>query len=194
MQDIILRILSVLKQPRKFFAGLKKEKGIAVAFRYNAILLAVFTVLSLVLGGLFQPVTRSALSSILNMPIPQPEMTLATLIVATIVGYVLSLALSFVSVGILHLWILLWGGRQPYVKAYQLFAYAATPTLIVGWLPVVNLFTGVYSLVLYIIGTQEMYKLSKMKSILMYVIPVVLFFVIWFVVMLFVLTEVKTLS
>ncbi len=96
------------------------------------------------------------------------------LILFSVLGYGAMLLLSFVFAGLLHGWILLFGGKEKYAKTYQLYIYSSTPGYVFGWIPFIGYFALIYDLILLIIGTQKVHKISPMKSILMYVIPAVL--------------------
>jgi len=175
MQDIINRAKAVMRQPRKFFKSLK-ESGVKPAFRYFAILSAVQLVLSLVISTSFHIKGTGLGDTFANL---SPQASLSFLVLSLALGYVLGLGLSFVWAGILHLYIRLCGGKQIYSKTYQLSTYASTPSLLLGWIPFVGFIASIGSLVLLIVGTQEVHKVSKKKAILMYVIPVALFTVLW---------------
>ena len=84
------------------------------------------------------------------------------------------LAFSFLWAGILHVWILIFNGKQDYSKTYQLYVYTRTPRFVFGWIPFVNFFVGIYSLILLIYGTTEVHKIKFRTSALMYIIPYVI--------------------
>jgi len=167
MLDIVIqKVKSVITDPKGFFQKLKKEKGVGDAF----VFIALLSVISLV-GGI-----------IVNILMPQPQLEgfeqLATplgagaIVIASVVGYFLGLALSFVWAGILHIWIMIWGGRAPYSKTYQLAAYASTPSMLFGWIPFIGMFAGIYALILLIMGTPKTHNISMKRSLWLYLVPV----------------------
>lgn len=185
--NIIKRIKSILIEPYNFFENLKEEKGIKTAFLYLMGLSLFGTIFGLIIGQLLQPYSYSIMSKIFGFSLPYNKyFTLSTqgiLIFFAIIGYLLGLLLSFIIAGILHVWILVFGGKANYTKTYQLYVYSHTPNYIMGWVPFVSFFIWIYALILLIIGTQKVYDISKTKSILMYVIPVgliVLFYLLMF--------------
>ncbi len=106
-----------------------------------------------------------------------PDYSQFTIVGLTFFGYVFGLAFSFVSAGLLHLWILIFGGKSDYSKTYQLSVYSLTPSIILRWIPFIGFFSSFYALYILIVGTPEIHReISMKKSILMYVIPVVVFF------------------
>lgn len=178
LPDILPKIKFIMLEPALFFSQLKKETGVKTAFVYFLILSLWSAVLGLVVTLLFKNYSYNFVSSfvskITGSTIPLPQQTVNEIIVWGILGYGLGLLLSFVFAGLLHGWIVLFGGTEKYAKTYQLSIYSSTPGLVLGWIPFIGFFIWIYDLVLLIIGTQKVHKISPMKSILMYVIPIVL--------------------
>jgi len=162
----------ILSHPSKFFDNLKKEKGIKTAFTYFAILSFVYFFLYLVLLLIFNNGNSvfTNLSKIFpimnsfNIGIP------LQLFILTISSYIFELVFSFVGAALLHVWILIFGGKGKYTQTYQLSIYSSTPSLLFGWIPFLGSTIGlIYSLYLLIVGTQKIYKISKMKTLWMYI-------------------------
>ena len=87
---------------------------------------------------------------------------------------------SFAAAFALKIWLRLFGIRASYDKAYQLLAYAWTPNYLFGWIhDYVSWLSLVWVLGLFVIGTQNMFDVSKKKAALMFVVPVLLFLIIW---------------
>ncbi len=169
--DFLHRVKSVLLTPTAFFTKLSKEHGVKTAFFY----LIFISFVGFVLATLVSPLSQSNAQFFASMfGQVVPPSTFGQIAVLNFVGFALGLLLSFVGAAILHVWILIWGGRAPYSKTYQLSVYSGTPGYILGWIPFVGMFAFIYWLALIIIGTQHAHKLSKTKSILMYILPVLL--------------------
>lgn len=170
-----------LAHPKKLFkqVGKAKQPQLGFAFGY-------FTVLSLLralLGGLVGAALMAALTPLLSQWGSGVYGMLGlsaggSYVLNTVIGFVVGLAFSFVWAGLLHLWILLFGGKAGYAKTYELGAYAGTPALLLGWIPGLSWVGSIWSLVLLIIGTQEVHGIAKQRAILMYVIPVAVLFVL----------------
>ena len=171
---IIDRIRMVLVEPAKFFNYAKKEKGITRAFWYLASLSLFTSVAGLIVAYFTSSWVQLYISRLINIPLPVFDSKIFLIIVA-ILSYIVGLGLSFVGAGILHGWILLWGGKADYTKTYQLSVYSSTAYMVLGWLPVIGLLARIYDLYLLIIGTTKMHDLSLNRSIWMYLIPVVFF-------------------
>jgi len=172
--DLIEKIKLVLFQPTKFFENLKKEKGIKESFDYFATLSAFSLVMGVIVSYFFQPVIDAWIYGLFGLPFTPTPMTVWDILAFPLLGYLLGLIFSFAWAGILHAWILLFGGKEDYAKTYQLSIYSATPGLILAWIPFVAFFASIYELVLLIIGTQKIHGIGKTKAILMYVIPAII--------------------
>ncbi len=167
MKKYINKAQEVLKKPKIFFEKVVKEKGYKEAFSYYAILSIISTILTFIVGLILNP-------SILSKGDLNPVIVGSGLVV----GYLFNLALTFVFTGILYLWIKLWKGKEDYQKTYLLFVYSRTPQLAIGWIPFVGIAGWLYSFYLLMIGTQKIHKISQKSSVIMYVVPLILFIVI----------------
>ena len=162
----------VLREPTVFFSHLRtKEKGVRDAFKFYAI----FSLVGIILTILVHPLNTAIWKGIF-FPMAEALSSTSTgqMAVTQIINYVLGLPFSFVMAGILHVWILIWSGREPYSKTYQLSVYSATPYFLFGWIPILGSLVFIYWLVLIIIGTQHVQRIPKTKSMLMYILPIAL--------------------
>lgn len=186
--NIINRVRAILQHPRRFFHTLR-EPGFKNAWLYFAILSLFTTVLGTLMSIVMQPFATGLMSWFAGMQLPaQPELPAITLAAAALVGYLISLGMVFVSAGILYVYLLIFGGRAGFEQTFQLMVYSSTPNYLFGWIPIAGWLARLWSLCLLIIGTQEVHKLSRLKSILIYAIPLALFLVILLAAMLFIKT------
>lgn len=172
---ILLKIKDVLISPQKFFQRIQKEKGFKKAFVYFAILSLFAMIVGYIFGLLMVPIYQKILASF-SLSIPVMQYTSGWVVLNSIIGYLVGLLGSFIVAGLLHAWILIFRGKADYEKTYQLYVYSRTPTFVFGWIPVLGFIASIYGLVLLIIGTMKLHKISKTKSILMYVIPIGILF------------------
>lgn len=180
--NIIQKVKSIIVEPVHFFQRLKSEKGIMPAFVYLIILSLIPLVLGTFFNWMFGTYTALLMTGFFGLE-PTPQNSIILLFTLAIAGYVFGLILSFVWAGLLHVWILIWGGKADYSKTYQLSVYAQTPRFIFGWIPLIGGLIWVYDLVLLIIGTQKVHNIPKTKSILIYVIPVAAFVLLFVIIM-----------
>jgi hypothetical protein len=97
------------------------------------------------------------------------------------VAYVVFLALLFgvFFVGFfLHLFVLLMDGKKGVRETIKTTMFAATPMLLIGWIPYVGAIGGIWSFVLLILGFRDNNGLSLEKSVIAALLPVVLWWIL----------------
>lgn len=101
----------------------------------------------------------------------------AQLATATAVaGFVLWVVGTFVVAGIAWLYLRLWGAKGSYVTVFSLLVYSAVPQILLGWLPIGSNWVQLWSLVLLVLGTKSMYRISARKAVLAWVLPSIVIF------------------
>src|SRR3989338_7305919 len=144
----IKKIESIIKTPVKFFNQAKNEKNLKDAFFY-------YGLLSLVSMFGFSAVYFFAYSSLMAIPyanllgIPSQDFN-------PITNYFLSLISIFISTFIIHLFVRLLKGKGRYVETFKAYAYGSTPSLLLGWVPVIGIVFGLWSIYLIIKGLSIM--------------------------------------
>jgi hypothetical protein len=92
---------------------------------------------------------------------------------------------TFLGASWYHLWAYVFGARQGLKNTTRALFFANTPTYVLGWIPLVNFFAGIWSLILFGIGLTKLQKLSTKRAIgailIAVLIPliIVLIVVIW---------------
>lgn len=85
----------------------------------------------------------------------------------------LSWGLLYVNVGMVHLFVLLFKGKEGYLETYKIVAYSISPNIF-SMIPLVNWFAGIYTVVLQAIGIKVRQRLGWAKSIAAIIIPLAL--------------------
>lgn len=169
--QLIDKIKIVLFQPDSFFVHLKKEEGLKPALIYLVLLSLFSAAMTTVVYLLLQHFSPGLLQKLIGA---DQGLTLTQFSLTSLGNYVLGLLASFFAVGILFVWLYLFGGRVPYSKTFQLFAYANTPAYLLGWIPFVNILTMVWSLLLYVKGTRKVYGFTLQRTLSAYGIALLL--------------------
>jgi hypothetical protein len=74
----------------------------------------------------------------------------------------------------LHLWIILLCGKKGIGKTIKTVFYYLTPTMLIGWIPVIGAFAAsVWSVVVGIIGIQELFQVSFGKALLTILLSII---------------------
>src|SRR5260221_12122661 len=136
VRNILGKIKIIFIQPRFFFRKNKNEKGIKSAFIYYFVILLVpfviGTILLIISSGSFKLKTDSPIPFLTGPFIPVSFLSI-------IISFIIYLLLPFIVVGVVHLWIKIWGGKGGYSKTYQLYVYANTPKIILESIPIIGL-------------------------------------------------------
>ncbi|MBI2669175.1 YIP1 family protein [Candidatus Woesearchaeota archaeon] len=187
--NIFKVIQKVLTEPASFFERVGKgDNHLDFAFGYFAALSLFATVMSAIISLiLFFLIAPSLLAMPVFGPIISAAMTkfsVSKVFFNSIWTYILGLGLIFAMAGIVHAWILIFRGKNKYAKTFELVVYARTPTLILGWIPLVSFAAWIWSFILLVLGTEKVHSISRTKAILMYVIPTIISLIIitivWF--------------
>lgn len=75
----------------------------------------------------------------------------------------------------LHIWVYLLGGRKGVWQTEKSVFYNLTPTLLLGWIPVIgSIVGGVWSVIIGVIGIRELHGLPDAKAALAVVLAIVI--------------------
>jgi hypothetical protein len=73
-----------------------------------------------------------------------------------------------------HVFVLLFGGEQGVTQTVKTTMYAATPALLLGWIPYIWVIGLIWAVVLFIIGISENQKISIGRAIAVIIVPLIL--------------------
>lgn len=94
-----------------------------------------------------------------------PEITGTGAVIFLILVSLSGLIVPFIGGGIVHLGILIMGGKRDYLRTVRTYLYAVTPGLVLGWIPVLSLAGIVWSVILEVIGIREIQELPTRRAI-----------------------------
>jgi len=79
----------------------------------------------------------------------------------------------FVNAGLMHLFVLLFGGKQGYKETFKVYAYSISPNIFSA-IPFLNWFSGIYMIVLQVFGIKIRHKLGWAQSAAIVIVPLVI--------------------
>ncbi len=173
----MINLKKLITQPETFFANLKKEKGVKDAYLFFIVASAFSTLMSFVMFLLIGNFMSDLLVKLLGLP-PATPLSTTMMFLAFLTGFVINLGLIFVWAGLVHVWIKIFGGKESYAKTFNMYIYAFSPLSLLNWIPFVSFFVWIYSLILLIVGTHKIHGFSRLKSALIYIIPLVIILVL----------------
>ncbi len=91
---------------------------------------------------------------------------------------ILGIASTFIYSGISHFIIYLFKGKGKFTDTYNAITYSLVPSEILSIIPLIGMFSFIYSLVLSTYGLSEYHKISKGKAFVAAFIPVLIVLII----------------
>lgn len=76
-----------------------------------------------------------------------------------------SLVFLFIGAAWVHLWVYVFGGRKGYRETLKALAFGDTPALLLGWIPLVGMLAGIWSLVISVLGIRELQEISTNRAL-----------------------------
>jgi len=159
MQQYVEKAKAVLMTPTKFFRSTRRERGYMNALEYYAVFALIGLIASTAYNAIF---TNYSVETFVALPIV----------------YIVGILTTFLSAGFLHVLAKIIAGVKGFEKTYNLYVYATTPSLLLGWIPFAGFFAGMYSLYLTILGLSVVHKISMRRSAVIVLLPLLILMVI----------------
>jgi len=176
MKKILHKVVLFFLSPKKAFKAEEKTK-LNEAFKYSLIGL-------IVLGVLAAFITLALPEAFAEIELPLSVLWLAVFLTTVIIGFI-----GLVIKGLwFHLWAYLFGARKGVSQTIKVVLYSETPNYYLGWIPVFSIITGIWSLVLAVIGIKQLQKISTTRAIAAVVIAVIIPLVIFVAIVLWILS------
>ncbi len=176
------RIKGFLFSPSKTFDN-SKEDTIGDALKYFVVILAIFAVLLAIIAAVAFSVICRFYGAFLppNVLIAGMEPLLAVgVFIVVLVGGIIGV---FIDGLWLHIWVYLVGGRNGVGQTIKAVMYGATPSYLLGWIPIVNCIALVWTLIVGIIGIRQLHELSTGKAVLAVIIAIAIPLIIYAVIL-----------
>ncbi len=134
----------VLTNPSTFYDEIKSEQGLWKASKYYAVLLFV----QLLLGALLNFFEFDIFIFVIGFPI----------------AFILSFLQACFSVGITFIFAKMLKGQGNLYDTYKALFYAATPSLLLGWIPYVSILGALWTLYLAVKGVSKLHNVSMLRA------------------------------
>ncbi|HIH10949.1 TPA: hypothetical protein HA241_02065 [Candidatus Woesearchaeota archaeon] len=159
----------IIFEPTKFFSEITKEKWYREPILFAAYTEAIYLASLIVLG--------SIVLLIMNAP---PSYYLAMLGFFPI-GLGLFIGLLYLWALVLHLFVLIFKGKEGFNQTFKVVSYSSAPSVFSG-IPLISSAVPIYTIVLQVIGLQLQQKLTQGKSIAAVLLPTGIIFFLIFVI------------
>jgi hypothetical protein len=169
--EVIELIKGFLLSPTETFQKVR-EIEVKESFKYLTVLVAIYSVLSGIISmlGMRQMVTEiiGGLTGVFS------RLVIIFGVFSILVIFVAIIILMIIEAAILHLFVYLVGGREGVKQTLKVVIYSSTPSLLLGWIPLVGGITKCWALVLAIIGIRELQKLSTGRAAIAALLPIII--------------------
>lgn len=143
-KKLFKKIKGFLLSPSKAFKAEEKTK-LGDTFKYALVGLVVMGLLS----GLIAAFTGGAIAFV-------------SVLFMAIIGGTVAILIGGLW---LHLWAYLFGAKKGVAQTIKIVAYANTPGYYLGWIPLINIVAGIWTIVLEVIGLTKLQKLSTGRAV-----------------------------
>lgn len=171
--DFIEKVKGFLLEPSKTFDALKEEP-LEEALKYYAVIAAIYSALL----ALLLAFAGNLVGTIMGFGNMGMMMGAGTGIGAAITFFVrfmiIAIVGAFIGGAILHIFVYIVGGRRGIAQTIKAGMYGSTPSLLFGWIPVINFIAMIWSLVAQIIGIRQLHELTTGKAILVVILPIII--------------------
>ncbi|MGM5487654.1 MAG: YIP1 family protein [Nanobdellota archaeon] len=193
--DLITKFKRVLTEPTSFFAAVKGEQGFGNPFLFFLVVMGIYYAADLLATTISQVMIATLTSSV-----PETLIVIVAGIFGAILGFAIGLGMVFVGAGILHLFLMLVGGKGDYLQTFKLITYSSAPMalLAIFTLLIIIPFLGpiifglialaatIFQLILEVKGAMVLHEISMGKAaVAVIVIPLVIALFIALIVVVF---------
>jgi hypothetical protein len=180
----VQKVKGFLMAPSETFRASKGD-SLGSAFRYFTILLVIWAVLAaivtMVMGyiafqdALIRLASTGILGTLMARALANFSGFISTVSLFVVYAmFLMALVGVFISGFLWHIFVLLFGGKKDIEQTIKTLMYAATPTLLLGWIPVVAIIGYIWTLALMILGLPETQEMTIGEAVLVVVVPLIL--------------------
>lgn len=167
IRRFIDKVIGFLIEPTKTFNTLKDSSffeallyNIILAIVYSALLslsVAFFRIEGIIIGPMMGVLAQSLTAS--GEGIMGASVNFIVLLIAWIILIIITWMFIHISVCIM-------GGEKGFTQTYKAYIYGITPVFLFGWIPNVSIISGIWSVVIIILGIRELHELTINRAII----------------------------
>ncbi|MBP1930010.1 hypothetical protein J2741_002606 [Methanolinea mesophila] len=185
LDNFVEKLKGFLLKPVETFQ-MSREDSLGTTFAYYIVLAIISAILVTIVYTAVA--SLSPLASLPGFAGLFPLFIFVFLIVAYIIG-------PFIGGAWVHIFVWLFGGRKGYIQTVKAMMYAATPSFLLSWIPLVSIIGSIWTLILEIIGIRELHEISTGRAVAAVIIPIVIIvIIIALIVAAFVIAAVSTMT
>ncbi len=162
--DFIEQVKGFILSPVESFRSVRTA-DLGETLKYYLILLVINTILSVIISLVALSSSWSAIAALFPaLGMETPAAAGFGIVVFAILMIFISLVILVIGAAWVHIFVYLFGGRKGYMQTLKAFAYGQTPSLLLGWIPIIGIIGVIWSIVLWIIGVRELHEMTTGRA------------------------------
>ena len=174
--DFVERVKGFILNPVESFNKYKPEE-FGEAFKYYLVLLLIFSVLYALIAGLGMGSYMAAIPGFGGAGMGL-GMGLGMIIGIIIFFFIIGIVGLFIQSIIVHIFVAILGGKQGFTKTVAAMIYASTPSMLLGWIPIIGIIAGIWAFILEILAIREIQEMSTARAVLAIILPIIIIMVL----------------
>ena len=170
--DFVERVKGFILNPVESFNKYKPEE-FGEAFKYYLVLLLIFSVLYALIAGLGMGSYMAAIPGFGGA-----GMGLGMIVGIIIFFFIIGIVGLFIQSIIVHIFVAILGGKQGFTKTVAAMIYASTPSMLLGWIPIIGIIAGIWAFILEILAIREIQEMSTARAVLAIILPIIIIMVL----------------
>lgn len=175
--NFIEKVKGFILEPTETFQKVKDEE-VGEALRFFIIWLLIVSALSAIFFSIIGITILSTMPQTDELAMFDSFIGAGGGIVIAIFMFIFMLIFGvitiFIGAGIIHLGVLIVGGKNKYHQTLKSLIYGGTPSYLFGWIPFIGTIGSIWSLILSIFGIKELHEISTGKAIIAVLLPVII--------------------
>jgi len=151
-----------------YFAKLLVIYAILIALVIVAVFAAIWSIINSALETYLVAETVTGLEGFFGMA---AGILAVVALISIIIGGIIGILISSLW---MHIWVYIVGGRKGVGQTIKAMAYGSTPSLLLGWIPLVGIIFAIWSIVVSIIGIRELHEISTGRAVLAYLLGAII--------------------
>jgi hypothetical protein len=156
-----------------------RDTDLGDSLKYYLILLVINAILSAIVGIAMVSAIWLTFSGIFEqMGLPLPAIAGAGVVLFAIMMIIVQFVFVFIIGAWLHLFVYFLGGRKGYLQTLKSVIFGSTPAMLIGWIPLIGMLAGIWSIALEILGIRELQEMTTGKAALAVILAILVIVII----------------
>jgi hypothetical protein len=168
--DFIDKVKGFLFEPTNTLHN-SREDSIIEALKYYFILFLIYSVLETFVRIFFGEMIISLMGKYAMI---SSNTEVKEIVIKFIYDVIYAIPAIIMGGVFLHIFVFIEGGKKGSNQTLKALVYSSTPSLLFGWIPIIGVIAGMWSLVLNIIGIRELQEISTERAVLAVIVPFIL--------------------